>query len=335
MPLNLRPYIDGEIERPTPSVGLCRNDGVHLLYPGLEHAVIGEMEAGKSWFALASAAAELQRGNHVLYIHFEESDPSDTVERLLILGVPGYLIARLFLFVAPESMVSPDAWAYLLAPKPSLAILDGVNEGMSLHKWGIRDEDGAASFRRHLVKPCTRSGAAVLSCDHVVKDKEARGRNALGSIHKGNGLSGSLILLENAEPFGRGQRGRSHVYVTKDRPGFIRRNGNATKVPGKTFVGELIVDDEGITGFSLQFFAPKAETREDVDLAVGQENYDDQVYMAILELESQGHEANLRAVRAKCPLGKDRVEDALTRLTLSRRITEARGVRRARVFHCG
>lgn len=137
-------------------------------------------------------------------------------------------------------MRSPRCWHRV----PTLVVFDGVNEAMALHRWAIREEDGAAEYRRRLVKPCTRVGAAVLSLDHVVKDAEKRTRNALGSVHKGNGLTASLILLENAEPFGRGQRGRSQVFITKDRPGFLRRHGRPDpRVPGKTYMGELVVDD--------------------------------------------------------------------------------------------
>jgi hypothetical protein len=39
-------------------------------------------------------------------------------------------------------------------------------------------------------------------------------------------------------------RGRSHLFVTKDRPGHLRRHGRPTKTPGKTLLGELVVDDE-------------------------------------------------------------------------------------------
>jgi hypothetical protein len=96
------------------------------------------------------------------------------------------------------------ALATLLQPVPSLVVFGGVNEAMALHLWAIREEHGAAEFRRRLVKPCTGVGAAVLSLDHVVTDAERRARTALGSVHKVNGLSGVLILLDNTEPFGRG-----------------------------------------------------------------------------------------------------------------------------------
>jgi hypothetical protein len=122
-------------------------------------------------------------------------------------------------------------------------VLDGVNEAMAMHDMPS-DTNGVATYRAVLVKPFTRAGAAVLSADHVAKDPEKRGRYALGPVHKGNGITRSLILLENAEPFGRGERGVSHAFITKDRPGYLRRHGRRDrKVPGKTYMGTLIVDD--------------------------------------------------------------------------------------------
>jgi hypothetical protein len=268
----------------------------------------------------------------VLYIHFEEADPSDTVERLTLLGATEAQLLKLFRFVAPQRPVSAEVLARLLEPVPSLVVFDGVNEAMSLHRWGIRDEDGAASFRRYLVMPCTRVGAATMSADHVVKDKEARGRNAIGSIHKGNGLSGSLILLENAEPFGRGQRGRSHVFVTKDRPGFLRRYGRAdVKVPGKTFLGELVVDDSQrfVPDLELKFWAPKEPAK------IGghtEPTLDELVLAKVKEIAAAGKVANLSTVRAVLPYRSADVDDALARLILADELIEASGARNARVF---
>lgn len=264
-PINLAPYLDGTHIRPEPAVGIARQDGLRLLYPGKEHAVIGEMESGKSWFSLACVAAELVAGNTVVYIHFEEADPADSVERLQALGVPAHRIAGGFRFVGPSSPVTPDRIVRLLDPPPSLVVLDGQNEGMALHAQAIREEDGAAKFRQLLVKPWTEAGAAVLSCDHVVKDKEARGRYALGSIHKGNALNGSLILLENTDPFGRGQRGASRLYAVKDRPGHLRRHGQGTKTSGKTYLGQIVVDDtrRWRNELDLAFLAPAEEAPAD------------------------------------------------------------------------
>jgi hypothetical protein len=336
-PINLAPYLAGQVKRPEPTLGLCRSDGLQMLYPGKEHTVIGEMECGKSWFCLACVAAELNAGRHVVYVHFEESDPGDTVERLQALQVLDAAILELFRFVGPAEQVDPFALAVLLDPAPSLVILDGVNEAMSLHNQAIRDEDGAAAFRRRLVKPCTAVGAAVLSADHVVKDKEARGRNPLGSIHKGNGLTGALISLENKEPFGRGAKGRSSVFVTKDRPGFLRRHGRADrKLPGKTFMGSLVVDDTRtwVPFLDLAFLDPPEDDKPGTDSAGTRDEQDDELVLAsVSQLVAGGHKATKNKVRATTSgLSNDRVDNSLTRLALDGRLTETAGPNRSRLF---
>jgi hypothetical protein len=330
-PVDLEPYLSGRVVRASPSIGLARNDGLRLLYPGKEHAVIGEMECGKGWFCVACAAVELMAGNTVVYIHYEEADPSDTIDRLLTLGVPAWVIEKRFIFVAPDRPVTAEGLSRLLDPLPSLVIHDGVNEAMSLHGWGIREEDGAAAFRRHLVLPCLRLGVATLAADHVVKDVERRGRNALGSIHKGNGLSGALIMLENAEPFGRSARGRSRVFVTKDRPGHLRQHGAPTKVPGKTYMGELVVDDTRLRkpGLELAFIGPTGDTAP--ALSDPTDDVDEHVMRTVVELAASGSEVNVGKVRATSKYGTDKTADALTRLVIGGRLVEQRGPRNARL----
>ena len=110
----------------------------------------------------------------------------------------------------------------------------------------IKDADGASEFRRRLVTPFLKVGAASIACDHLPMNPAPGRRDAYGSVHKGNALNGARIQLENTEPFGRGMRGVSHVFVTKDRPGYLRTKGRATKVPGKTYMGTLVVDDEPV-----------------------------------------------------------------------------------------
>lgn len=264
-PIDLGPFLRGDYQRPQPTVGLARSDGQKLIYAGAEHVVIGETESGKSWLALACVAVELRLGNRVLYVHYEESDPGSTVERLRLLGTPVTDIARNLTFVAP-SRASRAGWLaeLLAAPAPTLVVHDGVNEAMSLHGADIMAADGAATFRRNLITPCLRAGAATLSCDHVVKNSEGRGRDAYGSVHKGNALDGARIVLENVDPFGRGLRGVSHVFVTKDRPGHLRAQGKPTKIPGKTFLGTLVVDGTPGAGPDvLMFWAPTDREEDD------------------------------------------------------------------------
>ena len=200
--------------------------------------------------------AELAAGRHVVYIHFEESDPGSTLERPQLIGASHHDLIHRFRFVGPARPACEELIKPLLSPPPTLVVFDGVNEGMALQGVDTKDVEGTSAFRRRLILPFTRVGAATLACDHTPHG----GRVAeYGSVHKGNALDGTRINLENEEPFGRRLRGVSHVFVTKDRPGYLRAHGVPTKTPGKTRIGTLVVDDSETRGpdFTLMFFAPK------------------------------------------------------------------------------
>ena len=263
-PMDLDSWLAGKIEQPQPSIGMRRKDGLQLIYPGREHAFLGETESGKTWLALGCAAAEIVAGHNVVYIHYEESDPASTIERLNLLGVNNLQIKKHLRFVAPYKRPEPEWVAELLNPVPVLVIHDGVNEAMSLMGVEIFKVDGASEFRRQLVSPFLRAGSASIACDHMPIGADAGRRDAYGSVHKGNTLDGARILLENKEPFGREMRGVSNVFVTKDRPGQLRSRGTPSKVVGKTFIGCLVGDAEDpATPFSLMLYGPKDDGGED------------------------------------------------------------------------
>ena len=120
--------------------------------------------------------------------------------------------------------------------------------------------DGASEFRRLLVTPFRAVGAATIACDHMPMNVTAGRTDAYGSVHKGNALDGTRIMLENVEPFGRAMRGVSRVLVTKDRQGYLRAHGKPTATPSKWFMGTLIVDAAG-DEFGMAFAEP-ADTDE-------------------------------------------------------------------------
>ncbi len=267
-PVDLGPYLRGERQSAQPAVGVHRTDGQQVLYAAREHAVLGETESGKTWFALACVASELAKGHDVVYVHFEESDPGSTIERLRILGAAAEDIAAHLRFVAPTRPLKRGWLDELLTPVPTLVVLDGINEAMSLQGADIMAADGASVFRRLVVKPFLAVGAAVLSCDHLPhnRDGQSKSRAAYGSVHKGNALDGARIVLENRHPFGIGLRGVSHVFITKDRPGTLRAGGKPTGVPGKTFVGTLVVDAQADSiNYGLRFVAPTHDEDDEND----------------------------------------------------------------------
>ena len=242
-PIDLGPYLRGEVTVPQPSLGMARSDGQRMIYPGCEHAVLGETESGKTWFALGCVAAELTAGHRVVYIHYEEPDPASTIERLGLLGVGPDAITGQLAFIAPQFPLMAGWLDPLLDPPPTLVIHDGVNEAMALHGAVIKDVEGASLFRRTLVTPFLKVGAASVACDHLPMARDPSRRDAYGSVHKGNALTGARIVLENVEPFGKAMRGVSHMYITKDRPGELRAHGRATNTPGKTYFGTFVIDD--------------------------------------------------------------------------------------------
>jgi hypothetical protein len=334
-PLDLGPWLRGEIENPTPTLGLARSDGLRLIYPGREHAVLGETESGKTWLALGCVAAELSAGNHVVYFHYEEGDPGSTIERLRLLCVADSVIQQQFRFVAPAKPIRLGWIDSLLDPAPTLVVHDGVNEAMALHGADIMAADGASAFRRALIIPCTRTGAATLACDHLPKDREGRGRDAYGSVHKGNALDGARIVLENTKPFGRRLQGISYVFVTKDRPGHLRNHGRPSNLPGKTFMGTLFVDDSQTFGpdFSMRFSAPKDD---DNPSPVNGSTLVDDVHDVIAALPGRTVPSAKRLYaemrKAGHQVRENAIRDAIEDLTVADRLIEVLGKRGAKGY---
>jgi hypothetical protein len=334
-PVDLEPCLTGQKTQPEPTLGMYRSDGVQLIYPGREHVVLGDTESGKTWCALGCVRAELNRGCTVVYIHYEEPDETSTIERLLLLGVDPDVIRQRFRFVGPMRPVRKEWLQPLIDFKPSLVVHDGVNEAMSLHS-NKQDVEGASTFRRKLVTPFTRTGVATLACDHVPMVKDGKRLDAYGTVHKGNVLDGTRIQLENFKPFGRGKRGVSNVFVTKDRPGFLRAHGKATDTPGKTFLGVLAVDDmTEQPDFLMKFYAPR-ELDDDITETADTDSASELAFLVwkvIYELPGHAVES-LRKLYAEMRERKMQVREgdarnAVDDLTVQGRLQEVPGKRGA------
>jgi hypothetical protein len=340
-PIDLGPWLRGEITPAQPSLGVRRSDGQRFVYPGREHAFVGETESAKTWLALACTAAELTAEHHVVYIHYEEGDPASTIERLRLLGVPDDLLAPpLFRFVAPNRAAHKEWIAALLTPPPALVIHDGVNEAMTLHTADIMAADGASTFRRRLIVPFLRAGAATIACDHVPMTRDPSRRDAYGSVHKGNTLDGARIALENVKPFGRDLRGVSKVFVTKDRPGQLRVHGKAQKgCPGKTFIGTLVGDDsDSFTPFSLMFYAPRDGDQPDPDDA-GTDPADElrEMVWEVITAQPDHRVSSLRMLyaamrKAGHKFTEKKIRDAVDDLMVNDRLTETTGKNRSKGY---
>ena len=224
-----------------PKLGL-RDDGLPLLYPGRMHTIYAETEAGKSWLALLMCAQEIRAEHDVAYIDFEDSVKGIVGRLVSIMGLSAWsAIREHFNYIQPLAPLDDvEEWAGMLNGV-TLAIFDGLTEALSLQGLKGRDENDIADFNATWVRPLTGQGTATCSLDHVVKNKDGRGKYATGSVHKINAIDGAAFILLNREQFGRGQKGHSGLYVAKDRNGFLRRHG--TPGPdGLKHIADLVID---------------------------------------------------------------------------------------------
>jgi hypothetical protein len=264
-PVNITEVLEGSWEPPEPTVGR-RADGVGLFYPGKLHTVSSESEGGKTWFMLSVVLDELNAGNHVVYVDFED-DEGGIVGRLLTLGADRLKLAARFHYVRPDDALGTglhldDLVELLGDTKPTLGVVDGVTEAMTLHGLSPNDNTDVAKFGRMLPRRLAASGAASVSLDHVTKSNETRGRYSLGAVHKLNGLDGAAYVLENRSSFGVGLTGRSTLRVAKDRPGQLRKHALASS-GGMHWMGDLVLTSRGEEFAEVEIEAPvEAATTE-------------------------------------------------------------------------
>ncbi len=117
---------------------------------------------------------------------------------------------------------------------------------MALHGLELKDNTDVARFGKLLPRWIADRGPAVVALDHVTKDREGRGRYAIGGVHKLNGVNGAAYVLENRRPFGIGLTGRSTLLVAKDRPGQLRRHALPSG-EGLAWLADLVIESHDVT----------------------------------------------------------------------------------------
>lgn len=263
-PVDLDNILDGTWEPQEPTVG-ARRDGVGMFYLGRRHTVSSESEAGKTWFMLAATLHEITSDNHVLYLDFED-DAGPLVGRLMTLGAKTNRIREYFHYIRPEERIGAgygyeDVDTNLELYKPTLAIVDGVTEAMTLHGLDPLSNVDAATFGRLLPKRLSDAGCAVVSLDHVPKSTDNRGRYSIGAVHKLNGLDGAAYVLDARTPFGVGMEGKSTVRIAKDRPGQLRKHA-LPSAGGLHWFADLILTSSSAKVAEIQVAAPTEKSED-------------------------------------------------------------------------
>lgn len=252
---DLSEVLAGSDEPLMPTVGKREDGATGLFYPGKTHALAGDSEAGKTWLALRAAQQELEQKRHVFFIDFED-DSKGVVGRLVAMGLSERRVVSHFHYSRPDEPLS-DAGRDELCSRvsecgASLVILDGVTEAMSQHGWDSKVGEDVAAFYRHITRPLSETGAAVVVIDHLPKYDE-KGRGQIGSVHKLNGIDGAVYRLESVKTIAPGREGLTRVKVDKDRPGEVKRYQDEKKRIAEMRVdstdGDLavFVDPPGLT----------------------------------------------------------------------------------------
>lgn len=224
-PVDLGKVLDGEPE-PPPSI-CARDDGACLFYRGKWHWIQGESESLKTWLVCYAAAEQIKLGHHVVYFDFEDSAKGVT-GRLLALGCSRAEILTYFHYIQPDAPFDDNARTAIesaLDPVPTLAVLDGVTEVMTLQGWdaiGEKSNQDTVKLIQMLPKRLAKLGAAVALIDHLAKASGGKGQYAIGGQHKRNIVNGASYTFELVKPFGRGQHGIAKIMIAKDRPGYVR-----------------------------------------------------------------------------------------------------------------
>jgi hypothetical protein len=229
-PVDLAAAIAGEAgERPEL---LARVDGNCLLYRGKVHWFHGEPEACKGWAAILACKQVLDGGGRAVYIDFEDTD-SGIVSRLQAVGVDNQTILDRFEYIRPDQPLGEVERRDLLAVfalHVDLVIIDGVTEAMTIEGLAYGDNRDIAQWQHALPKLVARTGAAVVCIDHVTKDRETRGRYAIGGQHKLAGIDGAAYAFTVRRRFRRPiaaepVEGEIAIVCMKDRPGWVRAHG--------------------------------------------------------------------------------------------------------------
>lgn len=223
--------LDGDFTRPE-ATELLRSDGQGLLYPGKVHSFIGEPGAGKTWLALIAILRALQAGDEAMYIDWEDSVET-AILRLTALGATRQqVMPDRFHYITPGMSAKggsvPDA-IIEVAKRCRLVVIDSVGEAMADVGVTQNDDDAVALWGRRVPRSLARTGATVVTLDHVPKDKEKRGHWAIGSQRKLAAIDGAAYGVTTVVPFSRSKEGIVKITVAKDRPGTFPR-GSAVAI---------------------------------------------------------------------------------------------------------
>lgn len=286
-----------------------------LLYAAKRHVLSGPQESAKTLIAY-HLLLQAQRDGHPVAIVDFEMGPVAARRLLADLGATPDELAAIY-YTEPDGPPDEQALASIQAHGTRYALIDAAAGAFDTTGLDDNSRKDAETFARLWIRPLFRLDIATLLLDHVTKDREARGKYAIGSERKTGGADVHLGF-DALKALSRGGNGMVKVTVHKDRPGFLARptaamldlaSAHDTHAITITIRDPHPTDDEGT-------FRPT-------------------IYMERVSRELEKHPGESRsrneieeAVKGK----RDYVRDALAWLLQDGHISEQIGPRQARLY---
>jgi hypothetical protein len=195
-------------------------------YPDTLSLVYGEPETVKTWLMLILCLEQNRQGAYTVWIDFEMTGAT-ILRRLRDLGATENELSR-FIYLRPSEPIAShlsiraDIDELIAEHAPTVVVIDAMAGGLALHELADNKNEDVERFYAAVTGPFRASGACVHIIDHVAKDRETRGRWAIGAQRK-LGAVDVGITVEMVTPFSRGRTGLARLRVTKDRHGALPR----------------------------------------------------------------------------------------------------------------
>lgn len=233
----------GTLTRLAPVVGQLEG-GSALFYPGKVNGIAGDSNAGKSFTAMLAAKQEMEAGNHVIYIDYEDDAAAVALRFLNDLRAAPSVLREQLVYLNPREALTEEGRAHLRQTlenyRPTLAVIDSTGESMSTEGVKPNEDDETALWFQRLPRWIAERGPAVVVIDH--QTKADGGLWPIGSQRKRAAINGAQYVQATVTPFDQWTSGGSKIVCAKDRLG--------TYATGKT-VAEFRVDVNADERFTL------------------------------------------------------------------------------------
>ena len=238
---------------------LTRSDGATIFYAQKINTVFGEPGMAKSWIALETAIAALEKGGRVLWWDFEDK-PDTLYRRAKAIDKLDLITGGNVAFIKDNNILELDEDGL---PNPALlSAVEWLVEGgiYSVFIIDAAESSGApsdgspvAEWNREKIQPFANRNVGGLILDHVPKQRKERPRGAIGSTHKLAKIDGAALGI-SGKAWTKTQDGALILRLEKDRHGDVPGNiGAKVAVVKGHYEGELLTisidppnqDDDG------------------------------------------------------------------------------------------